>query len=222
MSMSGNSATILRALKNGIEFLGNHPFATGFLALLGMFGVIFSIVGYQVDRNEAADTANQIDAVSRKIEETKNLAARTPSDLVPKFKGVFDSRNSEFIEFATKNEGKIVHVNAYIPFDSKINTGEFEKPFIVYRRGVHEFHYYYKCPVDFPPSLENQKKETYEWRSYCKAMEMHVEDPKNADAFWEYRHGSYVMKGYWALSIPGAAMGAVVVRLSPVHTKDAY
>lgn len=55
--------------KSTVEFLGKHPFATGLLALLSIFGLIFSIAGYRVDRDYAEATTMQVELVERKLDD---------------------------------------------------------------------------------------------------------------------------------------------------------
>ena len=56
-------------LHRAIEFCGKHPFVTGLLAILGLFGLWLTIVGYSKDREDAASTTNQISEVSEQLEE---------------------------------------------------------------------------------------------------------------------------------------------------------
>lgn len=47
-------------LKQAVEFLGQHPFVTGVLALLGVGGSVFSIISYGIDRDESRQTGEQL------------------------------------------------------------------------------------------------------------------------------------------------------------------
>lgn len=58
-----------RRLTRGIEFFGRHPLVTGSLAILGVLGLLLSIVGYQKDRNDALSTTNQVAGVETKLGE---------------------------------------------------------------------------------------------------------------------------------------------------------
>ncbi|WP_156776869.1 hypothetical protein [Nitrococcus mobilis] len=58
-----------------VEFCGRHPFATGLFALLSVAGLILSIVGYYLDRQEATSTTGQVLRIEEKIDtisETNN------------------------------------------------------------------------------------------------------------------------------------------------------
>lgn len=87
MNFSAPWATgALRQLHRGIEFIGKHPFATGLFALIGLFGLGLSIVGYKFDRTEAALTTEQISRVETKIDEVR--VAVSSSYKVPKIVGL--------------------------------------------------------------------------------------------------------------------------------------
>jgi len=55
-------------LHRGIEFCGKHPFATGLFALLSLLGIVFSIIGFKLDRNDATFTTNQVMVIGKKID----------------------------------------------------------------------------------------------------------------------------------------------------------
>lgn len=57
-----------RLVRRGIEFVGEHPFATGLLALLSFAGLVLTVIGFGIDRQEADTTTQQVDAVSSRIE----------------------------------------------------------------------------------------------------------------------------------------------------------
>lgn len=47
-------------LRKSIEIIGEHPLATGLLAILGFAGFWLSVVGYQRDRLDASQTTQQL------------------------------------------------------------------------------------------------------------------------------------------------------------------
>ena len=59
----------LRTAHRAIELIGRHPFVTGLLALIGILGFGISVVGFQLDRKEAAETTAQIEDVDAGVEE---------------------------------------------------------------------------------------------------------------------------------------------------------
>ena len=60
---------IFRHLQDGVEFCGKHPFVTGLFALIGLIGLVLSVVGFQIDREEATSTTEQVQRVEKKLEE---------------------------------------------------------------------------------------------------------------------------------------------------------
>jgi tetratricopeptide (TPR) repeat protein len=54
-------------LKGAVEFLGEHPFVTGVLALLGIGGLVLSIISYGVDRDESKLTGEQLAQVENAL-----------------------------------------------------------------------------------------------------------------------------------------------------------
>ncbi len=64
-----------------IEFCGNHPFATGLFALLGLIGLLISIVGYEKDRAESKSTTIQITHMEDKIDTIQSHIAGNKDDL---------------------------------------------------------------------------------------------------------------------------------------------
>ena len=56
--------TALALTKSFIEFIGQHPFATGILAILGLGGFFLSIESYRMDREESKETTAQITDVN--------------------------------------------------------------------------------------------------------------------------------------------------------------
>lgn len=63
-------------LTKALETLGAHPLATGVLAVLGVVGFFVSIVGFNVDREEASQTTEQITKVDTNV---TNVAQRLAS-----------------------------------------------------------------------------------------------------------------------------------------------
>lgn len=61
-------AGVLPRVRKFIEFCGEHPFATGLFAILGIVGLTLSFVAFGVDRFESVDSARQVDAVSKDIQ----------------------------------------------------------------------------------------------------------------------------------------------------------
>lgn len=78
------SKGVVLGIKQGIEFCGKHPFATGLFALIGVFGLFVSIYGFVLDRGEANETERQITELDEKV---RNLDTNI-SELDP------DSRDS--------------------------------------------------------------------------------------------------------------------------------
>jgi tetratricopeptide (TPR) repeat protein len=62
----------LRHVRQGIETCGKHPFATGLFALIGLAGLIFSIISFDFDRKEAKETTEQIQDVKINLKESIN------------------------------------------------------------------------------------------------------------------------------------------------------
>lgn len=60
---------ILFRIRHGIEFCGKHPFVTGLFALIGLFGLALSIVSFNLDREDAKGTTEQVQRVEKKIDE---------------------------------------------------------------------------------------------------------------------------------------------------------
>ncbi len=56
---------IILKLRNIIEFIGDHPFSTG---LMAVSGILISIIGFNVDRNENESTSYVIESMSKKID----------------------------------------------------------------------------------------------------------------------------------------------------------
>ncbi|MCK0128708.1 hypothetical protein [Erythrobacter sp. F6033] len=69
------NSTEKKLIKRWIETIGEHPLATGLLALLGIGGFWVSIVGYQQDRSDARATSDQIETgfseTDTKIDDTR-------------------------------------------------------------------------------------------------------------------------------------------------------
>lgn len=74
------------SLHKGIEFCGKHPFAIGLLALLSLFGIIFSITGFKLDRHNAIFTTSQIMVIDKKNDLAcqEKLALKKKIKLKPK------------------------------------------------------------------------------------------------------------------------------------------
>lgn len=194
------------------------------IGFVGALASIASLLFMFTPKNESGNNINQTQSgtgnmlAGRDIVVQNNQSPR--SEGVPKYEGEIKSRDSSFVDFADKNDGKVVYIRAYIStIDSQIDTGNFTGSD---GKLTNEFHYYYQCGSDLPNNLASQEKESWDWRMYCNGAEIHIGDPAGTDSIWGYRSGMYELKGYWGLSIPGTAMGAIVVRLSPVNIKDAY
>ena len=64
-------------VRSFVEFIGRHPFATGILALLGLFGLGLSIVSYYKDRADAEGTTEQVGEVARQIDTLSTEVAQS-------------------------------------------------------------------------------------------------------------------------------------------------
>lgn len=62
------SPTLGAIVREMIEFLGRHPFATGLLAILGILGFLISLVGFGLDRSESGQASRQIAEVEEQVE----------------------------------------------------------------------------------------------------------------------------------------------------------
>lgn len=62
--MSPSISAIIREM---IEFLGRHPFATGLLAILGILGFVLSVIGFGLDRSESLQTAQKVEEVRSQV-----------------------------------------------------------------------------------------------------------------------------------------------------------
>ena len=51
-----------------IQLCGEHPFATGLLALVGLFGTIFSLYAFQVDQENGRQSTQQVYDIDAKID----------------------------------------------------------------------------------------------------------------------------------------------------------
>ena len=69
---------IARQTHKAIEFCGKHPFVTGLFAILSLAGLILTIIGYRLDRDEAQSTATQVQRVEEKIDKISS-SIDTPS-----------------------------------------------------------------------------------------------------------------------------------------------
>ncbi len=76
-----------RAFRSILETIGQHPLATGFLAIVGLLGFGVSVAGFSIDRQEAEATTEQITdvqssiaSVSSKLEEERNQALSAYQD----------------------------------------------------------------------------------------------------------------------------------------------
>lgn len=56
------------SLKRGVEYCGKHPFATGLFALVGVVGLLISVYGFTLDRQEASDTSQQVVSLEDDVE----------------------------------------------------------------------------------------------------------------------------------------------------------
>ncbi|MBA1444848.1 MAG: hypothetical protein M3H12_14815 [Chromatiales bacterium] len=59
---------VLDYVQRGVEFCGKHPFATGLFAIFGLVGLLLSFVGFQMDREEASATTEQVQRVEKKLD----------------------------------------------------------------------------------------------------------------------------------------------------------
>ncbi len=59
--------TITSYSKHGIEACGKHPFITGLFAILGIVGLVLSVVDFDISRDEANETTIQIDDTKKEI-----------------------------------------------------------------------------------------------------------------------------------------------------------
>lgn len=65
----------MRWVKSSIEYCGKHPFATGLFALLGVFGLILSIVGFSIDRTESELASKNQQQIVSIVEELRDREA---------------------------------------------------------------------------------------------------------------------------------------------------
>ncbi|MEO1495158.1 MAG: hypothetical protein AAFV19_23690 [Pseudomonadota bacterium] len=115
----------LKSLKTSIEFCGKHPFATGIIAILGIAGLVLSIVGFSLDRQDAADTTEQIadlrkDVVKENVLPWQALRlTNAPLDYTRKGDVTFCSARTNgfveqagaFIDFVMQNQGATVFLD---------------------------------------------------------------------------------------------------------------
>ncbi|MCP5420142.1 MAG: hypothetical protein H6969_06565 [Gammaproteobacteria bacterium] len=198
---------------------------------VGFLGSIASLVGLPLIFVPANDSANadasQTQSGSGNIQAGRDIVIHNndtpptdPADRVPKFEGEIRSRDPSFVRFAEENDGKVVYLGAYVmTIDSQIDTTDFTT---LDGELTDEFSYYYDCSNELPQALAAEDKESWDWRVYCQSAEIYIENPSGTQSIWGYRSGMYELRGYWSLSVPGTAMGAIVVSLSPVSIKDAY
>lgn len=69
---------VARQTHRAIEFCGKHPFVTGLFAILSLIGLLLTVVGYRLDRDEAQSTATQVQRVENKIDKISS-SIDTPS-----------------------------------------------------------------------------------------------------------------------------------------------
>jgi len=69
---------VARQFRSAIEFCGKHPFVTGLFAIMSLLGLVLSVIGYRLDRDEAQSTTNQVQRVENKIDKI-NSAIKNPS-----------------------------------------------------------------------------------------------------------------------------------------------
>ena len=130
---------IFNAMKSAIEFCGQHPFATGLLAIFSIAGLILSVLGFQFDRQEAADTTDQIsnlredivrddtfnsisfalEAAQYEYRSTNNVSLCSPRD------EAFASKANDFFKFLLDNQGETVFLNFSINLE-ECNIIEYE------------------------------------------------------------------------------------------------
>lgn len=65
------------SIRRGIEYCGEHPFATGLLALLGLGGLFLGIADFQFSREEAKTTTEQVNRVEARVEELSERVGST-------------------------------------------------------------------------------------------------------------------------------------------------
>lgn len=76
--------------RNAVEFCGRHPFVTGIVAFLSMVGLALSIVGYNLDRQEASSTTEQVRRVEEKIDRISSSQASQRQPRQPVFRDCDD------------------------------------------------------------------------------------------------------------------------------------
>ena len=76
-------------LRQGVEFIGKHPFATGLLAILGIVGFLVSVVGFRLDRHESIETTAQLTEVEDQLDSIAGDVAHPWEDR-PNFSGSWD------------------------------------------------------------------------------------------------------------------------------------
>lgn len=64
----------------GIEFFGKHPVVAGLLALLSVAGLAISILGFELDRDDARFTTEQVANVDKRVEKIYELLQGTARD----------------------------------------------------------------------------------------------------------------------------------------------
>lgn len=75
--------SLAKGIHRAIEFCGKHPFVTGLFALLSLFGLALSVIGYQLDREEAKSTTVQV----QRVEEKLDKITMHEKSIMPHFKG---------------------------------------------------------------------------------------------------------------------------------------
>lgn len=123
--------SFFRTVRSGIELCGRHPLLTGSIAILGLLGVALSIFGFQLDRQEAIETSEQISDLRDQIVRddifawTSFLMIDSPYD----YKRVndlsycstrtedFAIKADDFFDFLMRNQGSTVFLNFGVDLD---------------------------------------------------------------------------------------------------------
>lgn len=104
-----------RLVRSAIEFLGTHPFATGFLALLSLIGFAISVIQYYQGASDAQEAHEQADRIERKVE---NADRKATPEYLANFRTLLSeecAKNKDAIYdmFENKRQTGLLSFNAY-------------------------------------------------------------------------------------------------------------
>lgn len=112
-------------LRSAVELCGRHPLASGVVAILGIGGLILSVVGFQFDRQDAAQTTEQISDLRQDLvkEDVFKLASLHLSGTPYEFRSAdsvtycapanasFTSAASDFFAVIMANQNEVVFLD---------------------------------------------------------------------------------------------------------------